>query len=383
MQIYLDYSATTPCRPEAIAKMQEALTHQWGNPSSLHHWGERAATLLEEARYNVGQLINAPDNSISFTSGGTESNNIAIFGIAAQYSEPKHLIISSVEHSAISQPARVLQRQGWKVSLLPVNQEGRISPEVLEKTIQDDTALISIIYGQSEVGTIQPIAELSAIAHQHGIIFHTDAVQAAGRVPIDVQAHSIDLLSLSSHKIYGPQGAGAIYINPNIKLHSLVHGGGQEHGIRPGTQSIPSIAGFGTAADLAGQEMDTENQRLTKLRELLFENLAHCSYLIPTGDRSHRLPHHVSFAIKPESGPFISGRDIVRVMNRAGIGISAGSACNSGKTVPSSVLKAMGFGDELAKAGLRLTLGKQTTEQDIQIVTDKLQEIISQQLETS
>ena len=360
--------------------MQEVLADQWGNPSSLHQWGERAATILEEARIQVGCLINAPAESMIFTSGGTEANNIAILGATVDYPTPQHIIISAVEHSAVAQPARILQRQGWQVSMLPVNPQGRVNPDILRQMIQDNTVLISVIYGQSEVGTLQPIAELGSVAHEYGIRFHTDAVQAAGRIPIDVAQSPIDFLSLSSHKIYGPQGAGALYVRPGVKIQPVLHGGGQEQSIRPGTQALPAIAGFGMAAMYAHQELETERDRLTQLRELLFNSVADEPILVPTGDRIHRLPHHVSFCLKPDQGAIPKGRDIVRLMNRQGVGMSAGSACNSGKTMPSSVLKAMGYSDDLAKSGLRLTLGKHTERQDILEVARILKQVITQKL---
>jgi cysteine desulfurase len=375
-QIYLDYSATTPCRPEAIAKMQAVLTTEWGNPSSLHHWGVRAATVVEESRFHVSNLINAPAESVIFTSGGTESNNLAIFGVAQQFTEPQHLIISAVEHSAVSQPAKILQQRGWKISLLPVSPTGRVNPESLRQMIQANTVLVSVIYAQSEVGTVQPIQELAAIAHEKGILFHTDAVQAAGRLAIDVTQNPIDLLSLSGHKIYGPQGVGALYINPNIKIRPRVYGGGQEQETRPGTQGVPGIAGFGVAADYALQELESERDRLISLREYLFDLLSDTPELVPTGDRCDRLPHHLSFCLKPASGPIPKGRDLVRQLNRLGIGISAGSACNSGKTVPSPVLKSMGYDDAVAQSGLRLTLGKQTQKNDLEQVGEILKEIL-------
>ncbi|MEM9136472.1 MAG: cysteine desulfurase family protein [Cyanobacteria bacterium P01_F01_bin.42] len=377
MPIYLDYSATTPCRPEAIAKMQAVLTREWGNPSSLHLWGEQAAIVLEEARLHVAGLINATAESVVFTSGGTEANNIALFGTARTFSTPQHLIISAVEHAAVAQPARVLQQQGWQVSFLSVGPTGLVDPKTLYQMLQDNTALISVIYGQSEVGSVQPINTLGAIAHEHGILFHTDAVQAAGRIPIDVSSSPIDLLSLSSHKIYGPQGAGALYVKPGTPLDSLTHGGGQEQSLRPGTQSLPAIAGFGVAANYALQELDAERQRLTQLRELLFQLLADEPGLIPTGDRIHRLPHHVSFCLQSTDRPAPKGRDLVRALSRAGIGISAGSACNSGKTVPSPVLQAMGLDDMAAQSGIRLTLGRQTQRDQVETAAQVLRRAVN------
>jgi cysteine desulfurase len=365
MQIYLDYSATTPTHPDAIAAMQEVLAEQWGNPSSLHAWGNRAAMVLERARMQVGRLINAPSDAIVFTSGGTEANNLAVMGIAHQYATPQHLIISSVEHSAIARPVAQLAQRGWQVTQLPVNRLGQVSSEDLQAAIQPNTALISVIYGQSEVGTLQPIAELGAIARAWGIPFHTDAVQVAGRLPLDVQQLPVDLLSLSSHKIYGPQGAGALYIRPGVLLQPLLEGGGQEAGLRSGTQPLPAIAGFGVAADRVLRAMATEPLRLIGLRDRLFQQLADVPGLSPTGDRLHRLPHHASFCLDYADGHTLSGKTLVRQMNLAGIGISAGSACSSGELTPSPILLAMGYSDRLAKSGIRLTLGCHTTEADI------------------
>jgi cysteine desulfurase len=383
MQIYLDYSATTPTRPEAIAQMQQILTEQWGNPSSLHEWGQRAATVVERARVQVADLLNAMPDSIVFTSGGTEADNLAIMGVAQRFSVPQHLIISSVEHSAISEPARLLEQWGWEVTCLPVNAQGRVSPEHLQAALRANTVLVSIIYGQSEVGTLQPIETLGQIAQNHGALFHTDAVQVAGRLPIDVQRLPVDLLSLSSHKIYGPQGAGALYVRPGVELMPLLNGGGQEFKLRSGTQAVPAIAGFGIAAELAAEEMAAETLRLIQLRDRLFDQLADVPELVPTGDRLHRLPHHVSFCLLNADGEKLSGKTLVRQMNLAGIGISAGSACHSGKLVPSPILVAMGYGDRTAKSGIRLTLGRHTTIEDIDWTALVLKQILQRVTPTS
>ncbi|KAM3097457.1 cysteine desulfurase family protein [Phormidesmis sp. 146-35] len=376
MQIYLDYSATTPTRPEAIALMQQVLTEQWGNPSSLHAWGQRAATLLERARVQVARLVNAPSEAIVFTSGGTESDNLAVMGVAQQYTSPQHVIISSVEHSAIAEPVRLLEQWGWQVTRLAVNAAGQVRLQDLQAALQPNTVLVSVIYGQSEVGTIQPIAALGEIVRAHGALFHTDAVQVAGRLPLDMQKLPVDLLSLSSHKLYGPQGAGALYIRPGVELVPLLGGGGQESKVRSGTQALPVIAGFGLAAELMAEEMVIETPRLIQLRERLFDRLSEVAGLVPTGDRWDRLPHHASFCLEYADGEILSGKTLVRQMNLAGIGISAGSACHSGKLVPSPILTAMGYGDRLAKSGIRLTFGRDTTEEDIDWTAMVLKQIL-------
>ncbi|PSB25784.1 cysteine desulfurase family protein [Stenomitos frigidus] len=385
MQIYLDYSATTPTRPEAIAAMQAALIDEWGNPSSLHAWGQRAAIVVERARVQVARLLNAPAEAIVFTAGGTEADNLAVMGVVRQYATPQHVIISSVEHSAIAEPVCWLEQLGWDVTRLPVDTQGRVNPLDLRAALQANTVLVSIIYGQSEVGTLQPIQALGTIARAHGALFHTDAVQVVGRLPVDVQQLPVDLLSLSSHKLYGPQGAGALYVRPGVTLLPLVGGGGQEAKLRSGTQAVPAIAGFGVAAELAAQEMTIETPRLIRLRNQLFEQLADVPGLLPTGISGatlketlwHRLPHHTSFYLQKADGETLNGKTLVRQMNLAGIGISAGSACHSGKLSPSPILQAMGYSDRAAKAGIRLTLGKQTTEADIDWTVMVLKQVLS------
>jgi cysteine desulfurase len=295
------------------------------------------------------------------------------------------VIISSVEHSAIAEPVRWLEQGGWQVTRLPVDTQGRLDPLDLRAALQANTVLVSIIYGQSEVGTLQPIQALGAIARTHGALFHTDAVQVAGRLPLDVQKLPVDLLSLSSHKLYGPQGAGALYVRPGVTLLPLMGGGGQEAKLRSGTQAVPAIAGFGIAAELAAQEMAIETPRLIELRNQLFEQLADVPGLSPTGVSGavlqetpwHRLPHHTSFYLQYADGELLSGKTLVRQMNLAGIGISAGSACHSGKLSPSPILQAMGYSDRAAKAGIRLTLGKQTTEADIDWTVMVLKQVLA------
>lgn len=376
MQIYLDYSATTPCHPDVITAMSRIWQEQWGNPSSLHEWGQRAATVLEQARMQVADLIHAPAESIIFTSGGTEANNLALMGVARTFAQSQHLIISSIEHSAITEPARLLEQQGWQVTRLPVDSQGHVSPVTLENSLRNNTVLVSVIYGQSEVGTLQSIQSLGPIVQDRGILFHTDAVQVAGRLPIDVKTLPVDLLSLSSHKLYGPQGAGALYVRPGTALIPLLLGGGQEQGLRSGTPAVPIIAGFGLAAEIAAAEMESEYLRLIQMRDRMFSQLRDSPYLLPTGDLDQRLPHHLSFCLHPDVPAEVTGKTLVRQMNLAGIAISAGSACHSGKLEPSRVLKAMGYSNQQALSGIRLTLGRYTTPADIDWTMTVLAQIL-------
>jgi cysteine desulfurase len=376
MQIYLDYSATTPTHPQVIERVATILRHHWGNPSSLHTWGQDTATVIEMAREQVAGLINANPDQIIFTSGGTEADNLAIIGVAQQYNRPRHIIISSVEHSAIAEPCKQLEQQGWQITRLPVNRQGRVNPSDLKAAIQSDTVLISIIYGQSEVGTLQPIEELGRIARERGVLFHTDAVQVAARCAIDVRKLPVDLLSLSSHKIYGMQGSGALYVRAGVDILPLLRGGGQEKGLRSGTPAVPAIAAFGLAAELAQKDLISEKMRLMGLRDRLFDLLADYPYLLPTGDRFYRLPHHVSFIVRPDDDSHITGKQLVRQLNLAGIGISSGSACHSGKLSPSPILKAMGYSDREALAGIRLTLGRDTSAADIDWTALVLKQVI-------
>ncbi len=381
MQIYLDHGATTPARPEVIELMMDVMRSQWGNPSSLHEWGERSTMAIERSRLQVASLISADPEGIIFTSGGTESDNMVMMGIARQYRTPQHMIISSVEHSAIRLPAQYLEQYGWEITRLPVDRQGRVDPKDLARSLRPNTVLVSIITAQNEVGTIQPIEKLGQICRNADVLFHTDAVQAIGKMPIDVQVLPIDLLSLSAHKFYGPQGIGALYINPlTTKMRSLIpliQGGGQERGYRSGTQAVAAIASLGLAAELAERELVTESTRLTKLRDRLYDLLADIPDLIPTGAMGNdRLPHHLSFYHQ-----YIDGRRLVREMNFAGIAISSGSACSSGTSEPSSVLLEMGYSPTEARNSIRLTIGKSNTEADIDWAALAMHQICDRQTE--
>jgi cysteine desulfurase len=385
MQIYLDHGATTPTRSEVMDLIVEVMRSQWGNPSSLHSWGERAAMAIERSRLQVANLIGAQPEEILFTSGGTESDNLALLGMARNYCTPQHMIVSSVEHSAISAPASFLEQMGWEITRLPVDRLGRISPQDLKAALRPNTVLVSIIYAQNEVGTIQPIEKLGQICRNAGVLFHTDAVQAAGKLPINLRSLPVDLLSISSHKLYGPQGAGALYVNSSVKkLVPLLMGGGQEAGLRSGTQAVAAIAGFGLAASLAQQELSTEFERLTGLRDRLFHHLRDIPDLVPTGDYDaslgmgiNRLPNHLSFCLGA-----INGRRLVTALNLTGIAISSGSACSSGSLIPSATLLAMGLSQAQALGSIRLTLGRDTTEADVDWTAIALRQVIARELDS-
>jgi cysteine desulfurase len=379
MQIYLDHGATTPARPEVIDLMADVMRSHWGNPSSLHEWGERSTMAIERSRLQVASLLNADPEGIIFTSGGTESDNMVIMGIARQYRTPQHMIISSVEHSAIRLPAQYLEQHGWEITRLPVDRQGCVNPKDLVQALRPNTVLVSIIAAQNEVGTIQPIEKLGQICRNADVLFHTDAVQAIGKMSIDVQVLPIDLLSLSAHKFYGLQGIGALYINPlttkKRSLIPLIQGGGQERGYRSGTQAVAAIAGLGLAAELAEQELVSESARLTRLRDRLYALLADIPDLIPTGAIAlERLPHHLSFYHK-----HIDGRRLVREMNFAGLAISSGSACSSGAIEPSPILLEMGYSPTEARNSIRLTLGKSNNEADIEWTSLVIHQILSRQ----
>jgi cysteine desulfurase len=389
MQVYLDHSATTPPNPEVIRLIQTVMQQNWGNPSSIHSWGERAALVLERARLRVAELINSQSENIIFTSGGTEANNLAIMGIARKYSTPQHMIISAIEHAAIARPIDWLEQCGWSITRLSVDRQGWVDPQSLKQAIRANTVLVSVIYAQNEIGTIQPIEKLGQICRSAGICFHTDAVQAIGRIAIDVQKLPIDMLSMSSHKLYGPQGVGALYVRPHTEsefnLLPLLMGGTQEGKMRPGTQPIAAIAGFGLAAVIAAQDLDHESARLTGLRDHLITQITGLPGIELTGaqplsivdhpNRSDRLPHHASFY-----HPDLDARSFVRAMSQAGIGISSGSACSSGSITPSPVLVAMGYSEQQALGAIRLSLGRSTSSTQIDYTVQTFKQILREQL---
>lgn len=372
-KVYLDHSATTPVRPEVAQLVTQYFTETFGNPSSVHAFGRAARKGVETAREQIASLIKAKPEEIFFTSGGTEADNMAIIGVAmANQTKGKHIITTQIEHHAVLDTCKYLQRQGFEVTYLPVGADATIDLNQLKDAIRDDTILISMMHVNNEVGTILPIKEVGQLAKEKGILLHVDAVQSFGKIPIDVNEMNIALLSASGHKIYAPKGIGCLYLRKGTKLSPLFYGGSQERKRRPGTENVPGIIGFGLAAELAGQEMETEAKRLTKLRDKLIDGILE---KIPesqlNGHRTNRLPGHVNVSLR-----YIEGESLLLMLDMKGIAASSGSACTSGSLDPSHVLMAMGICHEVAHGSLRLTLGKSTTEEDIDYVLEVLPEIV-------
>ncbi len=371
--VYLDHSATTPVRPEVLAAMLPYFGDKFGNPSSIHSWGRQARTAVDSAREQVASIIGATASEIIFTSGGTESDNLAIRGVAkSMQTKGKHLITSQIEHHAVINTFESLAKDGYEVTYLPCDKYGLIDPDDVRKSITKDTILISIIHGHNEVGTIEPIEEIGRIAKEHGILFHSDAVQSLGKIPVKVDDMGVDLLTISSHKIYGPKGVGALYVRKGTRIRPQVTGGIHEKGLRAGTENVPGIVGFGAACALAEQEMPEESKRLQALRDMLINGiLSNIPDTVLNGHPEKRLPHNVNVSVK-----YVEGEAMLLNMDLLGIGASSGSACTSGSLEPSHVLLAMGIPHELAHGSLRMTLGKSNTEQDIEYVLESLPPIV-------
>ena len=373
-RLYMDYSATTPVKKEVLDAMMPYLTDYFGNASSFHTFGREAKSALDKAREQVASLVNAKPNEIYFTAGGTESDNWALEGVAfAHKDKGNHIITSKIEHHGILHTCEYLEKHhGFEITYLDVDGDGKIKVEELEAAIKDNTILISIMFANNEIGTIQPIAEIAKIAKKHKVLFHTDAVQASGNVPVDVKSLDVDLMSMSSHKIYGPKGIGALYIKTGTKLHTFVHGGAQERRRRAGTENIPSIVGYGQAAQMAKENMENHVQTLTNLRaKLIKEILEKIPYTRVNGSMEDRLPGNVNFSFE-----FIEGEGILLMLDMLGIAASSGSACTSGSLDPSHVLMAIGLPHEIAHGSLRLTIGDFTTEDDIDYIIEKLPPVI-------
>lgn len=368
----MDHAATTYAAPEVVEAMLPYFSEKFGNPSSVYGIGQENKAAVEEARAKVAAAINAEPNEIYFTAGGTESDNWALKGVAfANIRKGKHIITTAVEHHAILHAAEWLQSQGFEVTYLPVDQYGMVSPADVEKAIRPDTILISVMCANNEVGTIQPIAEIGAIARAHGIYFHTDAVQAVGHVPIDVKAEHIDMLSLSGHKFYGPKGIGVLYIRRGVRIQNLLHGGAQESRHRAGTENVAGIVGLGAAIERSVAAMPEESARLTAMRDHMIRELLKTPASHLNGHPTQRLPNNVNITFE-----YIEGEGILLLLNMFGICASTGSACNSASLEPSHVLTAMGVPHEIAHGSVRLTLGERNTEEDVSYVLEKLPEVV-------
>lgn len=370
--IYMDNSATTPTRKEVVEEMLPYLTENFGNPSSIYEPGKFSKHAIEKARKNVADAIGAEENEIYFTSGGTESDNWAIKGVAfANRNKGKHIITSSIEHHAVLHTCIWLQGQGFEVTYLPVDKYGMVSLSDLKNAIRDDTILISIMLANNEIGTIQPVEEIGKIARENKIYFHTDAVQAIGHVPVDVKKMNIDLLSLSGHKFEGPKGCGALYIRKGVKIEALLHGGAQERKRRAGTENVPAIVGLGKAIELATSETEAKNKTLTELRERLIEGLLKVPKTHLNGHPTQRLANNVNITFE-----YIEGESLLLLLNSKEIYASTGSACNSSSLEPSHVLMACGVPHEIVHGSLRLSLGSMNTQEDVDRVLEVLPEIV-------
>ncbi|TQQ84610.1 cysteine desulfurase NifS [Peptacetobacter hominis] len=375
-RIYMDYSATTPVKKEVVDEMLPYFSEGFGNASSFYDYGHEAKAALEKARERVASLINAEPAEVFFTAGGSESDNWAIKGAAFELQRKgkgNHIITSKIEHHAVLHTCEYLEKNfGFEVTYLDVDEDGKVNPEDVRKAIKDNTILITIMFANNEIGTIEPIEEIAKVAKENKILFHTDAVQAAGNIPIDVKAMGIDMMSMSSHKIYGPKGIGALYIRKGVKIDNLVHGGAQEKRRRAGTENIPAIVGYGKAAELAKENLENHISELTRKRNRLIEGiLEKVPYTKINGSLEDRLPGNVNFSFE-----FIEGEGILLLLNHFGISASSGSACTSGSLDPSHVLLSIGLPHEIAHGSLRLTVGDFTTDEDIEYIIETLPGII-------
>lgn len=372
--VYLDHSATTPVDQRVLEAMLPFFSMDFGNPNSLHTWGRKARQAVDQARDEVSRLINAEPSEIIFTGGGSEADNIAIKGVAfAKKDKGRHIITSAIEHHAVLDTCKWLEKEGFDITILPVDEYGTIRPEELRKAIRPDTILVTIHFANNEIGTVQPIEQLGNICREQGVLFHTDAVQAAGHISIDVKKLPIDLMTMAAHKMYGPKGVGALYIKKGVKIVPLIHGGGQERGLRSGTENTAGIVGFGKAAALASDRLaKDEPEKERNLRDRLIDGiLEKIEDAMLTGHRTERLPFHASFCFR-----YIEGESLLLRLDALGIGASSGSACTSGSLEPSHVLLAIGLPHEIAHGSLRLTLGKDTSEEDIDYVLENLPKVV-------
>ena len=374
MEYYFDNAATTQTRAEVFEAMKNYFCVNYGNPSSIYKIAQKNKAAVDKGREQVAKAINADTNEIYFTAGGSESDNWALKGIALSYqNKGKHIITTAIEHHAILHTCQFLETQGYEVTYLPVDEYGKVSLEDVKNAIRPDTILISVMFANNEIGTIEPIAEIGKIAHEHGIIFHTDAVQAFCQVPINVDECNIDMLSSSGHKINGPKGIGFLYIRKGVKIRSFVHGGAQERKRRAGTENVPGIVGYGVAAARANASMKERTDKEIAIRDHLIHRIeTEIPYVKVNGDRIKRLPNNVNVSFQ-----FVEGESLLLMLDNYGICASSGSACTSGSLDPSHVLLAIGLPHEIAHGSLRMTLSEETTMEDVDFVVDRLKEIVA------
>ena len=374
-KIYLDHAATSPMHPEVIETMTDVMASEFGNPSSIHAFGRRARHILDEARSAIASSIGATRNEIIFTSGGTEADNTALMGTANTYKEKgKHIITTEIEHHAILHTCQELEKNGFEVTYLPVNEEGLVSATDVKAALREDTILVSVMYGNNEVGTIQPIKEIGEILKNHQALFHTDAVQAYGLVHLDVNELGVDLLSVSAHKLNGPKGIGFLYMREGLKLAPYLHGGEQERKRRAGTESVPAIAGFAKAVEIAQRTMDEKTEQYNHYKDVLLAVLdgAHVQYEL-NGSKEHGLPHVLNLSI-----PGTNVESMLVNMDLAGVAVSSGSACTAGSIEPSHVLVAMfGKGSERTKNSIRFSFGLGNTEEDVKKAAEETVKIVN------
>ncbi|MEW6074835.1 MAG: cysteine desulfurase NifS [Candidatus Omnitrophota bacterium] len=373
LKVYLDYAATTPTDPAVIAAMQPYFFDVFGNPSSIHSFGQAAKKGIEDARQALASFLGAKPSEIIFTSGGSESNNMSLFGVvSANEKKGNHIIITAIEHHALLEPAKFLQKQGVKVTYVKVSKEGLVDPSDIKKAITSKTILISVMHANNEIGTIQPIAEIGSIAREKGVYFHSDAVQTVGHIPVKVDELNVDLLSLSAHKFYGPKGVGALYVRKGTRVGTYLHGGDQENGRRASTHNTPGIVGLGKAIELCQQQMDAEAKLQMQLRDTLIKEIpGKVPEVVLNGHPTQRLPNNVNFSIR-----YIEGESLLLNLDMLGIAASTGSACTSTSLEPSHVLLAIGLPHELAHGSLRLTLGRWSKKSDIEQLLRYLPEIV-------
>jgi cysteine desulfurase len=374
MRVYFDYNATTPMAPDVIEAMDQTARDTFGNASSVHHFGQQAKAALDQARSSVAALIGAEPSEVVFTSGGTESDNMALRGVAEAL-EPlgrKHLVATAIEHEAVLNTLRALARRGWSTTLLPVDHSGIVKPEALRELITAQTALVSVMHANNEIGTIQPIAELATIAHAHGALMHTDAVQSTGKIPVDVRSLGVDLASLSAHKFNGPKGAGALWVRRGTRMQPILTGGKHERNRRAGTENVPAIVGLGVAATLAAQKMPSESERVAALRDRLEQGiLGSVPGTAMNGAPQPRVPNTTNISFDR-----VEAESLLIALDLEGVAVSTGSACSSGTLEPSHVLKAMGFPAHRTQNSLRFSLGLFSTEQEVDFVIDVLPALV-------